>query len=380
MKNKTVAVILATLALGSAGTWLSPSKAEDKGAERVPEKAGLALMLKFTDDESKLKPLPANATAEQRLRAALPRPMLLRCEKQSIMKIAAELETLLKIPVLVEEVILEDSLKTALSVTRRGQAAITLLDLLNQLCGELEMGWTFHHGTLILTTQHAAENRLASQTIPVGDLIQPPLLYQHPANLGPYGFDALIQVIQSSVQPSTWKANGGQGNLTPFENSLSITVSNTFPICLEVEALLAELRKNPPPDAWAKVLGPNAPANKTVPLVYRVFLPERIAKSSTETKTVKDEHGKDQKIETTNLSFECTMTIEQLAALLKKVVTPNDWNGEIKIEVVGEMLLINHTRAGHEAVTKQLHDLRLNEPTFKQAGNQETGNQRTGIF
>src|SRR5262249_48628178 len=117
MLNKVVAAILVGITVCGAVTWLSQSQGyataagDAKQHTKTDSTPDGPWTLKSTDDESKLKPLPANATAEQRLRAALPRPMLLRCEKLPILKIAAELETLLKVPVLLENAAFEVGLK-----------------------------------------------------------------------------------------------------------------------------------------------------------------------------------------------------------------------------------------------------------------------------
>jgi general secretion pathway protein D len=74
---------------------------------------------------------------------------------------------------------------------------------------------------------------------------------QQPMNFGPGGmgggakadFDSLIQLIQSTVQPTTWKANGGQGDVAPFETNLTLVVSNTQEVHEQLADLLQQLRR-----------------------------------------------------------------------------------------------------------------------------------------
>lgn len=80
----------------------------------------------------------------------------------------------------------------------------------------------------------------------------PPQMGQpQPMQFGPGGmgggnqadFDSLIQLIQSTVQPTTWKANGGQGDVAPFETNLTLVVSNTQEVHEQLADLLQQLRR-----------------------------------------------------------------------------------------------------------------------------------------
>jgi general secretion pathway protein D len=74
---------------------------------------------------------------------------------------------------------------------------------------------------------------------------------QQPMQFGPGGmgggaqadFDSLIELIQSTVQPNTWKANGGQGDVAPFETNLTLVVSNTQEVHEQLADLLQQLRR-----------------------------------------------------------------------------------------------------------------------------------------
>lgn len=79
----------------------------------------------------------------------------------------------------------------------------------------------------------------------------PQMGQMQPMNFGPGGmgggakadFDSLIQLIQSTVQPTTWKANGGQGDVAPFETNLTLVVSNTQEVHEQLADLLQQLRR-----------------------------------------------------------------------------------------------------------------------------------------
>jgi general secretion pathway protein D len=72
-----------------------------------------------------------------------------------------------------------------------------------------------------------------------------------PMGFGPGGlgggaqpdFDSLIDLITSTVHPSTWDSVGGPGTITRFEGNLSIVVSQTQDVHEEVADLLEQLRR-----------------------------------------------------------------------------------------------------------------------------------------
>jgi general secretion pathway protein D len=56
-------------------------------------------------------------------------------------------------------------------------------------------------------------------------------------------FDSLIQLITTTVKPSSWDSVGGQGSIAPFETNLSIVVNQTQEIHEEIVDLLEQLRR-----------------------------------------------------------------------------------------------------------------------------------------
>jgi len=56
-------------------------------------------------------------------------------------------------------------------------------------------------------------------------------------------FDSLIELITSTVKPTTWDGVGGPGSIAPFETNLSIVVSQTQDVHEEIVDLLEQLRR-----------------------------------------------------------------------------------------------------------------------------------------
>jgi general secretion pathway protein D len=56
-------------------------------------------------------------------------------------------------------------------------------------------------------------------------------------------FDSLIDLITSTIKPTTWDTVGAPGSIMPFETNLSIVVSQTQEVHEEIVALLEQLRR-----------------------------------------------------------------------------------------------------------------------------------------
>ena len=72
-----------------------------------------------------------------------------------------------------------------------------------------------------------------------------------PTGFGPSGvggaaqadFDTLIELIQNTIQPTTWDENGGNGSVREFPTNLSLVVSQTQDVHDQIRDLLQQLRR-----------------------------------------------------------------------------------------------------------------------------------------
>ncbi len=67
-----------------------------------------------------------------------------------------------------------------------------------------------------------------------------------PGNMGGAAmadFDSLIDLVTSTIQPTTWDEVGGPGSIAPFETNLSLVVSQTQEVHEELADLLDQLRR-----------------------------------------------------------------------------------------------------------------------------------------
>ena len=183
--------------------------------------------------------LPADepaTTAE--VRQALQAPLELDYRDTPLQQIAKELHTKLDVLVYLDAKALADAgLGTDLPVTFTisdvsATAAIALM------LKTLQLTTMVRHGVLIITTPEEAENNLDTRVYAVADLVA---LGMH--GEGPFDFDSLIDMIKSTVKPTTWDDVGGPGSIAPCESGINaIVVSQNDQVHDGIENLLAELR------------------------------------------------------------------------------------------------------------------------------------------
>jgi general secretion pathway protein D len=89
----------------------------------------------------------------------------------------------------------------------------------------------------VVSPPHGGGGNVGAKNVPVG---------AGPGGLGggaQADFDSLIDLITSTVKPTTWDAVGGPGSIAPFETNLSIVVSQTQEVHEEIVDLLEQLRR-----------------------------------------------------------------------------------------------------------------------------------------
>jgi len=117
----------------------------------------------------------------------------------------------------------------------RNVRGVSLRDGLRLMLRDLDLMYVPRDNVLLITTPEEAETMLATVVYPVGDLVM---------KQGRADFDSLIDLVTSSVKPSTWDEVGGPGSIAPVESNLSLVVSQTHEVQDEVAALLAKLRQS----------------------------------------------------------------------------------------------------------------------------------------
>jgi hypothetical protein len=124
--------------------------------------------------------------------------------------------------------------------------------LLRMILRDLGLTYYLDNGVVIITTPEEAEARLETRVYRVDDLVVTRSANQfvggmpgaatdenNPINVD-YG--CLIEVITTTIKPSTWDAVGGPGSIAPYRGTLCI--SQTAEVHGEIKKLLEDLRQS----------------------------------------------------------------------------------------------------------------------------------------
>jgi type II secretory pathway component GspD/PulD (secretin) len=295
-------------------------------------------------------------TGEEKLNYQLGRKVTLNLEQAKLQELCDELEKLLQINVILDKKALEEAaFDTATPIDKVFSQPTELRGALRLLLNDLGLSYIIEKETLLITTKTAQENKPIIKLYPVAEFVRP---VGSTSSLD-QDFDSLIVLIQNSVQPTTWKANGGQGDIPVLPTLDVLVISNTQEVHDSLEELFAELRKvHAAKNEMAKT-------NDTavIRLVYSLKLPRAV-----QTKVTHDKDSKETVEEASE--GEARFTMDELAALVKKTIEPATWNDErVSIAVLGESLVVTHTQATQRKLQEFLQELRVLGGPQKNANN-----------
>jgi len=181
------------------------------------------------------------SASEERIRAALDAPTEISFLNTPLQDVVEHLADLHHINIQIDRRRLEEvglQLDTPVSRILRGG---TLRSALNLMLKEIDLTYIVRNDALIITTQEAAEQQLRTVVYPVEDLVT--TKNEHGKPLEP-DFDSLIDLITSTVKPTSWDCVGGPGSIAPFEAGMALVFSQTDEVHQEVAELLRHLRES----------------------------------------------------------------------------------------------------------------------------------------
>lgn len=114
---------------------------------------------------------------------------------------------------------------------------VRLRSALALILAESGLDWTVRDEVLLITTQEAAAANVVTRVYDVNDLVVAKGS-DEPAN-----FDELVEVIESSVAPQSWAAEGGPATIRPFStNGGRLVVRQTPQAHYEIARLIEDLQ------------------------------------------------------------------------------------------------------------------------------------------
>jgi len=316
----------------------------------------------------------------EKLTAQLDRPVTMSLEQAKLGELCEELQAKLKLPVFVDYRMLnEAAYDTATPIDWSARYPIKLRTALLHLLHNLNLTYITNDGVLTITTRTAAENHLIIRTYKIEpDLLKvrkrllTPMESQFgrgglfnlrqggggwgpSAGSGSGGFgagslplhaeykelDSLVDLITSSIEPTTWKTNGGMGDIVPNLQLGLLVVSNTEQVHDELATLL---------DVFAKKMAERRPPPVSPDAVERIVHPVVLPAVRLKQQNPLD-HDRP-------ISKEPAFTMEQLVEQLKKQVASDSWTKpEHAISTLGQNLIVTQTHANHEKIHAFLKQL-----------------------
>jgi hypothetical protein len=224
----------------------SPAAADDDPFAPRREKAVRASPIhKETSRSAAVQPLPAGGN-EALIEQALATPTQMEFTDQPLtdvldylkdyhsQKLGHPFEIQLDNKALIDAGIAKD---TPVTTNLKGISLRSALDLMLR---ELQLTWTIDDEVLLITTPEEAENRLTTKVLDVADLV---VCRDSKGKLWD-DYDLLIDLIKSTVLPTTWDDVGGPGAIAPANlgTAKALVVSQTYRAHHEIADTLAKLR------------------------------------------------------------------------------------------------------------------------------------------
>ena len=183
----------------------------------------------------------------EKIRKALESPTQLVFEETPLSDVIDFLKNFHGIEIQLDQNAMADVGMDADTPVTQNMRELTLKSALRRMLHELNLTYVIQNEVLLITTPEEAENQLETKVYPVADLVLPAgastEMPEPPEGGAAYAdFDSLIQLLTCTVNPDTWDDVGGPGSIAPFENGLSVVVSQTQEVHEEIEDLLKQMR------------------------------------------------------------------------------------------------------------------------------------------
>jgi len=120
---------------------------------------------------------------------------------------------------------------------------VTVRTILKKVLADRGLTYILKDGTIQVVTPQKARETLVARSYPVGDLASsldmrfPPLLrrLQMLQNVA-----QLVDLIQNSIEPSSWQANGGPGTISFYEPTMSLVIRQTAEMHYQLGGALSQ--------------------------------------------------------------------------------------------------------------------------------------------
>ncbi len=259
-------------------------------------------------------------------------------------------------PVFLDQRALEDMGVDQDTVTVTPPAQSTSLKrILDVATKPVELTWFVAGDLIVLTTQDEVEAQLEVELYPVRDLVWKGIDVTNPQIIkrlqeGPWendsivslpDYDALIEMLTTTIEPDSWEELGGPGSLGIFDMRADcLVIAQTQSIHESIQTALTQVREQQQPVDIEKLLADIEKHEAT--LLTRTYSALR---ESADTPLLTREE------------------MQRIAQRIKQQIAPESWSDEsVFIESLGDRLVIRHRRDVHRQVEDYLQERSIIPP------------------
>ena len=241
-----------TLAAQSTGN--APALVCTQTRDVHEEVAGLLIALREVKaaasgpDAQRPVDVPKRTPAEEKIERALKSPTQLEFLDTPLTDVIDCLKDIHKIEIQIDKKAMDEAGVGDDSPVTKNAKGITLKAALRLMLPELGLTCVIQDGVLLITTTEAAESMLATRIYPLTDIVA---THRDEKGKDVADVDALIDVIHSTVAPTTWDEAGGPGSVTHLTigGAPVLVVSQTQAVHEQIAALLDRLYEAKQPAA-----------------------------------------------------------------------------------------------------------------------------------
>ena len=184
--------------------------------------------------------------ADERIRKALASPTEMDFHKTPLTTALEYLKKYHKIEIQLDQKALEELGVAADSPVTRKLKGTSLRSALHLILDPLQLTYLIKHEVMLITSNERMSREEEIVLYPVADLVLPAgVPVEAMEQGGTADFDSLIELITSTVGPSTWNAVGGPGQIASFPSCMCLVFAQTADVHEEVAELLQKLRSIP---------------------------------------------------------------------------------------------------------------------------------------
>jgi len=208
-----------------------------------------------------LPPSVADTLRDTKIETILRQPCALDIDESSLQDAVDHLRQKFDIEVKLDQKALADAAIDASVLLTFHVKDVPLASALDLMLEDLELTFIIQHGVLKITSKEKADGIVTVRVYPIADLTN--VAQAAPGARQRSNVGALIQLIEDAIAPDSWDTNSGIGSIKPFRTpgGLTLVISNTRPVQIQVATMLADLRaiKQPAAEAEAQAADPKTP-------------------------------------------------------------------------------------------------------------------------